>query len=98
VALAQNAEYWLGKPVSSCDVVLTELAARRGNSRECRYDVLSMSIIKLYDGVTPGVPLAACDAGKAMGIDTAKVPVLLFTDNHELRSFTVQGQLVSLTD
>lgn len=32
-----------------------------------------------------------------MGIDTAKVPVLLFTDNHELRSFTVQGQLVSLT-
>lgn len=35
-------------------------------------------------------------AGRQVGIDTRKVPVLLFTDHLELRSFVQQGLLVSL--
>jgi hypothetical protein len=34
------------------------------------------------------------DAGREMGIDSSSVPVLLFTDHHELRKFIKQGGLV----
>jgi hypothetical protein len=34
------------------------------------------------------------DAGQRAGIDTHKVPVLLFTDHYEFRQFVLEGRLV----